>query len=71
MCGHQAQNPKFRKFYEIFEKSIFEKTQSCLRGRQTVPIVRTYIFFMKIDVLDLFELRKLQWGASEISGALQ
>ena len=69
MCGHQAQIPKFRKICKIFEMSIFEKNQSCLRGRQTVPIVRTYIIFMKIDALDLFEFWKFRRGSSEISGA--
>ena len=69
MCGHQAQILKFRKICKIFEMSIFEKNQSCLRGRQTVPIVRTYIIFMKIDALDLFEFWKFRRGSSEISGA--
>ncbi len=68
MCGHQAQIPKFRKICKIFEMSIFEKNQSCLRGRQTVPIVRTYIIFIQIDALDLFEFWKLRRGSSEISG---
>ena len=71
MCGYQAQIPKFRKICKIFEMSIFEKNQSCLRGRQTVPIVRTYIIFMKIDALDLVEFWKLLGGSSEISGAFQ
>ena len=69
MCGHQAQIPKFRKICKIFEMSIFEKNQSCLRGRQTVPIVRTYRIFIKINALDLFEFWKLLRGSSEIFGA--
>jgi len=36
-----------------------------------VPGVRTYIFFLQIDALDLFELRKIWRGSPEISGALQ
>ena len=68
MCGQQAQIPKFRKICKIFEMSIFEKIESCLRGRQTVLIVRTYIIFMQIDDLHLFEFWKLQRGSSEISG---
>ena len=69
MCGHQTQVPKFRKICKIFEMSIFEKIKSCFRGRQTVPIVRTYIHFMKIDALHIFQFWKLRRRSSEISGA--
>ena len=71
ICGHQAHQTKFRQNLKIFEKSKIDKTQNHLSERQTVPNVRTYIFFIKIDILDLFKLRKIWRGSPEISGALQ
>ena len=48
-----------------------EKNKNCLSGWQTVPNVRTYLIFVKINDLDVFELRKIWRGSPEISGALE